>query len=196
MALAIGYFSVRNEIGDADRLADRIKEIVGPTSMGFPFACSPVVDETEKATIYYAVSRGHVPIHIDRPDRKDRSTDAMFMFVIQAWNRPVLMAAPATDEASKCILVPDMMKAPRLALGAVELVEGKALHMDIAKHWHGITGFPTGDININLLPESVMIQVPWEDGRDILGALNRMKRIVGRDERFKDLTARGSQDRG
>lgn len=188
MGVSIGFFSVAGEIGDVDPIAKRIREIVGPVSIGFPFACSPVKCDVEEATIYYAVINGHVPIHIDPPDANERQ-QSLFMFVIQALNRPVLLTSPALKEVSEVILVPDTVHAPRTAFGAIELNAGKAIHIDITRQWHGITGFPTGD-PVAALPEAVIVQVPWADAHDIRGAIGRMKRIMCRDDRFADLVTR------
>lgn len=183
---SIGFFSPQHEWGDGlPKICARIKEIVGPTSVGFPFACSPVQDHDGTEALSYAVLRGHVPIHIDRMNANMKS-QAMFMFVLEAENRPVLLVANAVDEANKVILVPDMVKAPRMAFGAIELCAGSAIHVDITRTWHGITGFPTGDL-IAELPEAVLVQIPHGRPDDIGGALFTMKRVIAHDERFADL---------
>lgn len=181
----LGWFSPSVEIGDAARVADRIKEICGPTSAGFPFMCSPVKDPAGVAAISYAVVRGHVPIHIDRPNAAERCP-GMFMLVLTAENRPVLLAREATQEATECVLLGEGQKAACTAFGAFELWPGRVVYFDITKHFHGITGYPTGDF-IAEFPECVLIQVPWPRADDFAGALLQMKRIMRLDERFSDM---------
>lgn len=187
--VGVGYWSPEIEIGDVDAFVARIIEICGPTSIAFPFTASPVKDpDSGLSVLSYAVVTGHVPIHIDRRNAAE-SAPAMFMFVLAAENRPVLLAREATKDAAEAVFMPEKHKTGGIGFGAVELWAGRAVHFDITKHFHGITGYPTGD-PIAELPFCVMLQVPWVDQRDIAGALNSAKSTIMRDERFRDLTHR------
>jgi hypothetical protein len=133
----------------------------------------------------YGVIRGHVPIHVDRPNAHEVSS-CIFMFVLETENRPVLLVAPASEPTSKAILMPDEVRVPRTAFGALELTAGRAVHFDVARNWHGITGYPTGDVVADL-PEAIVIQVPWARADDIQGAVAAMQRAIRLDDRFADL---------
>lgn len=185
IGLSIGFFSLANQLGDVAKVCDRIREICGPSSLAFPFVLSPVRDEKEKSVVSYGVIRGHVPIHIDRPNAAEHCS-SIFTFVLEAENRPVLLFAPAGRSEAQCIFMPDEVQAPRMAFGAVELGAGKAFHFDVSRSFHGIAGFPTGDV-VPGLPEAVIVQVPWPDKSDIAGAVNLLMRVMWRDERFADL---------
>lgn len=188
IGLRIGYFSPKKEFGGAEQVVcSRIREICGPTSEAFPFTLSPLRDEKKQTVLSYGIIRGHVPVHVDRPNAAE-SCSSVFTFVLEAENRPVLLFAPAGREQAECIFLPDEAQAPRMALGAVELWPGRALHFDIARAFHGISGFPTGDL-VPELPSAVVIQVPWARSDDIGGALAAMKRGMSRDDRFADLFA-------
>lgn len=189
MGVSIGFFSPQNEIGPAiDDVCQRIREICGVPSIAFPFRASPVEDEGKNWPMLYATVAGHVPVHIDRP-AKSQLHQAMFMFVLEAEERPVLLCSPATKEASEVIFLPDMVRAPRMMFGAIELKPGVAIHFDPTKQFHGITGYPTGDLAPSL-PSCVMVQVPHKDPRDIRGAIGTMKRCFRTDDRFADLVAK------
>lgn len=185
IGLSIGFFSPGQQLGDVAKVCDRIREICGPSGEAFPLVLSPVRDEKEKSVVSYGVIRGHVPIHIDRPNPAERCS-TIFTFVLETENRPVLLFSPAGRPEAQCIFTPDEVEVPRMAFGAVELGAGKAFHFDVARSFHGITGFPTGDL-VPGLPEAVIVQVPWPDKSDIAGAVNLMMRVMWRDERFADL---------
>lgn len=191
IGLSIGFFSPQHEIGDVAAVAQRIRDIVGATSQAFPFMLAPVRDEIEKTTISYGVIRGHVPVHIDRPNAAE-SCSQTFTFVLEAENRPVLLFSPAGQLEAQCIYKPDEARAPRMGFGAVELDAGKAFHFDVARAFHGITAFPSGDF-VPELPGAVVVRVPWARKDDIGGAILAMKRIIRRDERFADLVPAASE---
>jgi hypothetical protein len=185
MGVSIGFWTPSAEIGDVTTIAARMREIAGPSSLAFPLAVAPVRDESNMTVASYAVVRGHVPIHVDRRSANER-TSKLFMFVLEVENRPVLLATPANAATAKVIFLPDEVQQPRATFGAVELTAGMALHFDIQEQFHGITGYPTGDVVADL-PEAVIVQVPWERADDIGGAIQAMKRAIRRDDRFKDL---------
>ncbi|MES2903233.1 MAG: hypothetical protein V4696_03525 [Pseudomonadota bacterium] len=185
MGVSIGWFSTGNLPGDVDAIANRIRELCGPSSAAFPFAVTPVEDPDGLHPAAYAVLRGHVPIHVDRMNAKQKS-QAVFTFVLAAENRPVLLCSPADRETAKAVLVPEDTKAPRAMFGAIELWAGKAIHFDLVRYFHGITGYPTGDIKAEL-PEAVLIQVPHARADDIGGAFETMLRVLRQDDRFADV---------
>lgn len=182
--LSIGFFSPESEFkGRVNDVCAIIHSIVGPTSIGFPLGVSPVVDEKGDVEISYAVIRGHIPVHIDRRAPNEKTTK-IFHFFIRADNRPVLLFNPATHAQAEAVLIPpEGQLPPRLAWGAVEIRRGNAFHFDIAAGFHGITGYPTGEVPAEM-PSAVLVQVPWEDPRDIGGAVATMRRVMRRDERF------------
>ncbi len=188
--MSIGFWSPHAEIGDVEAFSERIREICGPTSVGFPFAVAPV-RENGMTVLSYAVLRGHVPIHIDKPNPAEHCSQ-MFTFVVEAENRPVLLYAPAGQRETETILLPEKKKVSTMGFGAVELIPGRALHFDLARAWHGITGFPTGDVVADL-PEATLIQVPYPQAQNIMAAMEILRRVVLADERFADLTARRNQ---
>jgi hypothetical protein len=190
--LCVGFWSPSLVFNDVDAVAERIKEICGPSSTGFPFVVSPVRDEKNQAVISYAVIRGHVPIHIDRPIAAEQCP-SIFQCVLTTENRPVLLYARAGQVESECVLLPEPDKVSKMGLGAVELIPGRLLHFDICRAWHGITSFPTGDLMVEL-PEAVIIQVPWPRFDDPGGAIHTIERIMRRDERFNDLIRTGDED--
>jgi hypothetical protein len=193
--LSVGYWSPASELGDVDVFARRIRKICGPTNPAFPFAVSRVRDG-KQTLLSYAVVRGHVPIHIDRPNAAE-SCSTIFTFVVTAENRPVVLYSPAGKPESECVFLGFEGPVKKMGFGAIELVQGRVIHFDIARSFHGITSFPSGD-PAPAGPDAVLIQVPWADPRDIAGAVHRLRNVIARDERFSDLvqTGDGDENRG
>lgn len=189
MSVSIGFFNPRFEIGPRlDEICQRIREICGEPAAGFCFRASPVENEKGGWPMLYAYVSGHVPIHIDRL-AAHQSSQAMFMFVLEAEDRPVLLCTPASRDTAQSIFVPEEVKAPRAMFGAIELAAGKAVHIDPTAQFHGITAYPTGDMKPTV-PSCIMVQVPHGDAKDIAGAIATMKRCFRSDERFADLVTK------
>jgi hypothetical protein len=186
MAVGVGFFGVSNEIGSKSAaVCQRIREICGEPNAGFPFRASPVVGDDGNWPMLYAAVSGHVPIHIDRQNAHQHA-QSMFMFILEAENRPVLLTSPADRDTAKAILVPEEEVVAKAFFGGLELWPGRAIHLDPTRQFHGITAFPTGDPEPTI-PSCVMVQVPWARADDIGGAIATMKRCFRRDERFADL---------
>lgn len=182
--LALGWFTPTATFGPrVDELIGKIHEIVGPSSEAFPFAVSPL--EQDKAHVLsYGVVRGHVPIHCD-PLNGNQRFQAMWTFVLEAVNRPVLLAHPADQRAAQIVLIPRNGHKANQAFMGIELEAGTAAHFDVTKTFHGISGYPTGD-PIPELPGMTIVQLPCVDGRDINFALKEAKRIMLLDERVAE----------
>jgi hypothetical protein len=153
------------------------------------------VRDGKQTLLSYAVLRGHVPIHIDRPNAAE-ACSTIFTFVVTAENRPVLLFAPANKPEAECVFMGEEEGPLRkMGFGAIELVPGRVFHFDIARAFHGITAFPTGDVILSG-PDAVLIQVPWPRADDIGGAVHRLRSVMLRDERFFDLVQAGGDDEG
>jgi hypothetical protein len=191
VGLSIGYFSPRNELGDVEAVSERIREICGPANQAFPFVRKPLKNADGTVGLFYCVVAGPVPIHVERPKAAE-SCSAMFTFVIDADERPVLLFAPAGQREAACIFQPEDSNVPTMGLGAAEMWPGRVFHFDIARAFAGVTSFPTGDPMI-VLPQAVLIQLPWTNARDIGGAILAMKRLIAADPQFADLVQGGDR---
>jgi hypothetical protein len=185
VGLSIGYFSPAVEIGDVAAFCDRIREICPPTSEAYPLARTALKAADGTVPLFMCVCCGSVPVHIEPPNAAE-SCSTMFTFVLEAEERPVLLFAPAGQREAGCIYKPEESQVPTMGFGAVELWPGRAIHFDVARAFHAITSFPTGDTPAR--PSSVFLQVPWPDNRDVGGAVWAMKSAILADERFNDLT--------
>lgn len=184
MSLSLGWFHPSSVFGPrVEELCGAIHSIVGISSDAFPVSLSPTVEQKSNA-LYYGVVRGHVPIHCDTHNPHQRY-QAMWTFVLEAENRPALLAHPADELTARNILIPRSGSNTKQPYVGIELEPGTAFHMDPTKNFHGITQYPTGD-PIPALPGLTIIQLPHVDGRDIAFALKEAKRLILLDERMAE----------
>lgn len=181
--VSVGFFTPLAVVRDVPAFCGRIRRLLPVASRGFPLAAEQIKGQDGKAAIALAVVSGSVPVHINQPNANEESS-SIFQFVFQAENRPCLLSAPADERTTKAVLMPDQRS--KFAMGALELVPGRAIHFDITAHFHAIVGMPTGD-PVAAEPEAVIVQVPWPRAEAIGHAIGIMQRTLRADERFADL---------
>lgn len=180
--VGLGFFTPSTLVRDVDAFCARVRALSALTTRGFPLSVQQVRDEEGKCPMAYAVINGPIPIHIDLPNRNE-SSSSIFQFVMEAENRPALLTADASQENSGVILGISDKKA--WGMGCLELKSGLAVHFDVARTWHGISGLPTGETPPGE-PAAVILQVPWDDSRQIGRALSIARQSLVADGRFAE----------
>lgn len=183
MTIGLGYFTPAMLVRDVPAFCARVRSLSSLTPRGFPLSVQQVRGEDGKCPMAYAVVNGPIPIHIDPPNANER-TSAIFNFVMEAENRPALLTADGSRENTGAILGVSDKRA--WGMGCLELKAGSAVHFDISRIWHGISGLPTGEKPPGE-PMAVILQVPWDDSRQIQRALSIARQALVADGRFSDL---------
>lgn len=181
--IGLGFFTPGALVRDVPAFCARVRSLSALTPRGFPLAVEQTRDEEGKSPMAYAVINGPIPIHIDPPNANER-TSSIFQFVMETENRPALLTADASSDVSRAILGISERKA--WGMGCLELRAGAAVHFDVARTWHGVSGMPTGETPPGE-PSAVILQVPWEDSAQIERALSIARQSLVADGRFSDL---------
>lgn len=184
--VSLGFFTPEALVKDVGAFCDRLVGLAGIAHRGFPLSRVALLNGGPIAErIYGAVVSGNVPIHTELPI--EGRTNSCFHFVMATRNRPALITAPASRENMPIILDPDSKKT--WGMGCLQLRGGTVVHFDVATHFHGLIGLPTGASDYEQ-PEAVILQVPCEDPKTIQRALSIARQQIVDDGRFSDLVRR------
>lgn len=177
--VSLGFFTPSMLVRDVGAFCKRVREIAPVSSRGFSWTSAPAQNDADGMRVSFATFTGGVPIHVEKPP-----AGPQFWLIMAALNRPALISAPADEKTSNAILNPDGRGV--WGMGCLELRDSLVVHLDVARHWKGITAIPTGEMPPGE-PAAVMIVVPAEDPAAIQRAVSRARQAIVADGRFSDL---------
>jgi hypothetical protein len=186
--LSVGWFDPALLHHEPQKLIRGITRLLRPRlrrNRAWPLAVASVRAGGRGTGVAYALVGGHIPMHIDSVGLDD-SDGRIFQFVLETANRPLLLATVAGDENTPVFMdfAPPTVKRT-VALGGIEMKAGMAVHFDITRYYHGVSGMPVpmDTMQDDLQPRAVIVQVSGFHAAAISDAIAHAVNVIVADSK-------------